>query len=110
MLLLLKQWEQKRIFLYYRLKREQGDRIVLQVFNFLRVIPHASLIFLSRFFHILVFYISTGVLQIVRFLERKLLRFVNMVKGRQEVHHKKGAASLFLVAISDKNRESRHSG
>src|SRR3989344_367675 len=103
-LFIFKQWENTNTPMWYRRQRERGDRAVTRILNFLYVIPHASRIFLVRVFHAIVFHISAWVLLVVRFLERRLFRFVNMVKGKREINHKKGSVSLFLTAISDKNR------
>ena len=50
---------------------------------------------------------SEFTLRAVRFLERRLLKFVNMVKGRRgDVNKERGSASMFLAAISSKKESS----
>lgn len=104
-LLMFKRWKRVIESVPYRSKREYGDKFVVRVSDYLHAIPHASNVFVSRLFHAFAFYVSAWMLRAVRFLERRLFKFVNMIKGRREINHKKGSASLFLTAISDKNKD-----
>jgi len=108
-LILFKRWELKREITWYKDKRAVADQFVVYVTNKLRTVPHIVRAFLSRAIHTIVFYVSNFVLHAVRFIERKLFKFVSMIKGRREVHHRKGSASLFLTSISDRNKDSEES-
>lgn len=100
--LFFKRWEvRQEDATLYRQKRTVLDHLVVRLGKRLSVIPHFLRDFLLHAFHAIVFHVSAFVLRVVRFVERRLLRFVNMVRGKREIHHKKGSASLFLTSISE---------
>lgn len=48
----------------------------------------------------LIFHLSAALLRLVQFVERKLIRIINLVKGRRDINTKKGSASFFLQNVS----------
>lgn len=94
--LAFKRWDVSHNPLWYRRVRERLDARALTLFRFLRFIPKRAMRIALILSHALVCRVSEWSLSAVRFLERKLLRFVNMVKGRGDINRKKGSTSLFL--------------
>ncbi len=106
-LLAFKSWEVRRgIGVFPDIRIRMDKRVVYWKSLLYTALPICIAVFL-RGFHASVYYASEFTLRAVRFLERRLLRFVNMVKGRRgEINKKKGSASLFLAAISSKEERS----
>jgi len=109
-LFLFKAFEMRRSIPNYRRIREMADNKVVHVSQLLSSVPHTSRVALGHVFHSFVCWISEIVLRVVRFVERKLLKFVNMVKGRIEINREKGSASLFLKEISNGKKKSTTPG
>ena len=103
--LFFKQWERQRELLWYQSFRKYGDHATLVAARFLVVVPHKVKFFIVHLLHIIVYHVGALVWRVVRFAERKLYRFVNMIKGRKEVHRERGSSSLFLNAISEGKRQ-----
>ncbi len=104
-LFLFKFFEMRGRFFFYRHVRTFVDQKVEDISFSLLAIPGISKSVLARTLHIFICWISETVLYIVRLTEKKLLKFLNMIKGKGDVNHEKGSASLFLKEISSEKKK-----
>jgi hypothetical protein len=112
LLFLFKEWEMRHPVNWYRSARARADRKVVVLGKILGRLPTSSRVFLVRFLHRALYRLSEVMLLIIRWIERRLLRLINMIKGRGEINKEKGSVSLFLASIAasdekEKNQEER---
>lgn len=107
-LIVFKNWEQRRGSAPGAALRARIDARVAVLGGWLKSVPlyfkeHSKVLSAQIIFHL-----SAIMLRIVHFAERKLIRVINLVKGRGDVTTKKGAASFFLqnVATYKENQAS----
>ncbi len=105
-LFLFKFFEIRREFSFYSRIRTLVDQRVEDVSTSLLSLPDASKTALARIVHIFICWVSETTLYAVRFLEKKLLKFVNMVKGKGDIKREKDSASLFLKKISSDKKSN----
>lgn len=106
-LLALKHWDIGHSNALYQRVVKYLDRHAVHLQHFLKAVPAISRVAISHGAHAFVYRVSEMTLRAVRFAERKLLKFVNMVKGRGEINRKKGSASLFLTNITDEKNNGK---
>jgi hypothetical protein len=100
----LKHWGIGNENVLYKKVRTNLDRRTVNLVEDLQKIPYAGRSVSSQVFHRILYQLSKLALHVVRFIERRLHRFVNMVKGKGDVNNQKGSASLFLKSIKERHR------
>jgi len=107
-LLIFKKWEESRGGLPGTGLRRATDAKVVVISERLKALPRALWASVRVFLKQGVFYVSAGMLRIVQFTERKLIRVINLVRGKGDISTKKGSASFFLqnVATYKENQAS----
>lgn len=105
--LMFKRVEVRRDIGWYTRVRGTLDVYAARATHVLFKIPTVLRRILFDIGHWVVYHVSHASLTAVRFVERKLLRFVNMVKGRGDVNRKRGHASLFLKHVVEHRDQVR---
>jgi len=98
--------------LYFKHRELSGGRIVFagfrkkadmfaaeSVMSFKSRLPRASKQISKNAINHMIYYASTVLLKVVRWLEKRLAGFSNMIKGRVEIQNR-GEASIFLQNVS----------
>ena len=100
-LLSLKHWEQKRGRTFFSVFRFKADVFVIDSKAALRNrLPSESKRLSRQAVHYTIYHLSTVLLQVVQYIEKRLLRFINMIKGRGEIK-KGGSVSFYLKNVSE---------
>lgn len=76
------------------------DARVMVVATWLRSLPTSIQEALRTLFKQGVFHATGTMLKVLHFVERKLIRVINLVKGKGDITTKKGSASFFLQNVS----------
>lgn len=99
-LLIFKNWEQRRGGMPGASIRATADAKVVVISTQLKQFPQT----LHSSFRVLIkkviFYVSAAMLRVVQFTERKLIRVINLVRGKGDITTKKGSASFFLQNVA----------
>ena len=107
-LLGLKSLERKRggVFLG-RMRKRADEGVVALEHKLTRGLPEFIKEHASAALHYVTYHVTALALMLVRFVERRLARFVNFVKGRREVKRSSGARSAYLRDVTDHRDEVR---
>ena len=99
-----KNWEVKKGRTMLRDFRFKADRIVAEWFTFIKGnIPTQGKHLSKEITHHTVYHVSHVALDVVKFMEKKLIRIINFIKGRGVVK-KQGQASHYLKNVSKYER------
>lgn len=99
-LLYFKNWEIARGRMVFVDFRKKADTFVIEsITSFKSRLPRASKQILKHVINNIIYYTSTILLKFVKWLEKKLVRFSNMIKGRVEIQNR-GEASMYLQNVS----------
>lgn len=99
-LFVLKNWELRRGSIPGTTLRASTDAHVVVVAGWARLVPIKLQATARTFLAQSIFHVSAIMLRVVHFAERKLIRVINLVKGRGDVTTKKGSASFFLQNVA----------
>lgn len=107
-LLGLKALERKRGKVFFGIVRKRADEGVLKLERTLtKRLPELIKELISSAAHYVTYKVTALALMLVRFVERRLTRFVNFVKGRREVRKNGGTRSRFLRDVTSHRDEVR---
>lgn len=99
-LLYFKNWELARGKVVFVDFRKKTDMFVVESINlFKSKLPRKSKQISKHVINNITYYTSTALLKAVRWLEKQLAGFSNMIKGRVEIQNR-GEASAFLQNVS----------
>jgi hypothetical protein len=105
-LILMKHFEMKAGKTILRAFRFKADTAVAAADLYVRRhVPTFGKKMSKQVAHQTAYHTSSVVLRIVQFMERRLLRFINLIKGKGVVK-KNGSASFFLKHISEHKKNS----
>ena len=107
----LKGWEQKRGKVVCGVVRAYIDTQVMRLgWWFAKRLPEMLKKRASACAHAVTYRVTAAVLVVVRFLERRLTRFVNFVKGRRDVRKQQRTRSPYLRDVRNYRDEIRSNG
>lgn len=108
LLIAFKAFELRRGKIFFAHMRALLDARVERLFRALHgEVPHVGRRVASDVGHHLAMQISALALLVIRFTERKLTRFVDMVKGRREIRDGNGTRSTYLRDVTSHRDEVR---
>ena len=99
-LLIFKNWEQRRGGLPGAAIRATADAKVVVISTQLKQFPQTLHVSFRVLLKHVIFYVSAAMLRVVQFTERKLIRVINLVRGKGDITTKKGSASFFLQNVA----------
>jgi len=107
LLIALKEIEYKRRKTFALSLRQRADRRVLRLVNFFQIhLPTLSRKVWQQMLHHFALHLGTFFLKVVRFVENRLVRFINIIKGKGVIK-KKGSASFFIQNVLEHKSELR---
>jgi len=104
-LTVFKNWERRNGVEGTRALRSRFDAELIELGAAVRAFPHRVKFFAVEISKRLVIEASSATLHLLRFVEYKLIRVINLVKGKQQISDDKATVSYFLQNVSTYKEE-----